>query len=173
MSSQSTKQPLPAASLLPIPLGAARLYGPALTRQVGAALWLSHPAASGSLLTHPSWTSSPELTGVSGELRWEGKLYVFIIEASSRHREMGRAQPMLFHRAMRGCLVATAGFKMKKQCILLRVEMGTACSLLYKHQDSHSLGEETTAPKDKVCLLSHAFFTSSSHLSSLCPVQPR
>lgn len=73
---------------------------------------------------------------------------------------MGKAQPTLFHRAMWGCLVATAGFKMKEQCILLRVEMGTACSLLYRHQDSHSLGEEITAPKDKVWLLSHAFFTA-------------
>lgn len=36
---------------------------------------------------------------------------------------------------------------MKKQCILLRVEMGTACSILYKHQDSHSLAEEISAPK--------------------------
>lgn len=26
------------------------------------------------------------------------------IEVSSRHREMGRAQPVLFHRAVRGCL---------------------------------------------------------------------
>lgn len=83
----------------------------------------------------------------------------------------GRAQPTLFHRAMRGCLVAAAGFKMKKQCMLLRVEMGTACSLLYKHQDSHSLGKEITAPKHKVCLL-HQQFPSFLFMPNVAKIKP-
>lgn len=87
------------------------------------------------------------------------------MEASSRQREMGRA--------MQRDLVATAGFSMKNQCILVRMAIGTVCSLLYKHQDSHSLGEEINALKYNVCLTASAFFTISSHLSHLCPIEPR
>lgn len=75
-SRQSTEQALLAASALAIPLGAA------------CAAWASsHPQSCSvpessrsfrlPLPTHPGWTSSSGLAGVSGELRWEGKLYVF------------------------------------------------------------------------------------------------
>lgn len=74
-SRQSTEQALLAASVLAIPLGAA------------CAAWASSHPRSCSVAesscsfrlppSHPGWTSSPGLAGVSGELRWEGKLYVF------------------------------------------------------------------------------------------------
>lgn len=138
-----------------------------------AVLQLSHPAASGSLLSHP-WLDHPPqtLASVSGECRckprWEGEaLFLQFINVSSRQREMG---PRSLHRAVQGCLVATAGFNMKKQCILLRMEVGTVCSLLHKHWDSHSLGEEINAPKYKVCLISCAYPVPSSPAVPIFPI---
>lgn len=102
-SRQSTEQALLAASALAIPLGAA------------CAAWASsHPQSCSVPESSRSFRLPPYSPRLDQLLRarWSFRraevgreaLCLQSIEFSSRHREMGRAQPVLFHRAVQGCL---------------------------------------------------------------------